>query len=139
MTMPKPVTFEPGAKYVLDKVGYEVLDLLADGSFLVLNVKNQRKLVQDSNELWEHYEENVLKFVISGENLREEEGTWFKTSYAFTDLSSLRRAVQKETWHRYLLIQPLLAIPARKRTLSVIQLRIHQFFTDSEEVQKREG
>ena len=113
--------------------------MLADGSCIVLNVHNLRKEVQHPNMLWDYWEEKQLEFMVAGENLREAEGLPFQTSYAFADVQSLVPAVRMQTWHRYLLIQPLLALPSRKRTQTVIEERIHTFFTASEEAEKREG
>jgi len=57
--MPKPVTFEPGARYVFDEVGYEVLSMLEGGTIVVKNLMSQKKLAQQTGDLWKSWKGGV--------------------------------------------------------------------------------
>jgi hypothetical protein len=84
--MSQPVTFEPGIHYVLQGVGYQVTQLLNDGTLVARNLATNAHISHRLDLLWQHWQDNTLQFARSGPNLREIAGTTLKTTYSFADL-----------------------------------------------------
>jgi hypothetical protein len=61
--MTQPVTFEPHARYVLHGSGYQVLQLLDDGTLVVRNLTTNALMTHRLTELWQAWQDNTLEFV----------------------------------------------------------------------------
>ena len=135
--MSQPVTFEPGVHYVLQGEGYQVIQVLGDGTLVARHLATNTHISHRLDQLLQHWQENILEFARLGPNLREIAGTTLKTTYTFADLADLPRQLQEITWHRYQLIRPLVHLSSRQRTKQVVEERIRAYlsFLEKEKTQ----
>jgi putative transposase len=130
--MSQPVTFEPGTQYVLQGVGYQITQVLHDGTLVAHNLATNTYVSHRLDQLWQHWQDNTLQFERSGPNLQDIAGTTLKTTYTFADLVDLPAHLQEITWHRYQLIRPLVDLPSRQRTKQVVEERIRTYLATLE-------
>jgi hypothetical protein len=135
--MSRPVTFEPGIEYVLQGVGYQVTQVLNDGTLVARNLATNTHVSQRLDLLWQYWLDNILQFACEGPNLRDIAGTILKTTYTFADLADLPSHLQEITWHRYQLIRPLVHLPSRQRTKQVVEERIRTYLSSLEKEKAR--
>ena len=135
--MSQPVAFEPGVHYVLQREGYQVVQVLHDGTLVARHLATNTYISHRLDQLLQHWQENTLEFARSGPNLREITGTTLKTTYTFADLADLPDHLQEITWHRYQLIRPLVYLSSRQRTKQVVEERIRTYlsFLEKEKTQ----
>ena len=131
--MTQPVTFEPNVRYVLHGVGYQVLQMLDDGTQLVCNLATNALTTHRLTELWQAWQDNTLEFAREGPNLQQRVETSLKTASTLADLTDLPMHLQDIAWHRYQLIRPLLHLSSRQRTKHVVEERIRAYFSSLEE------
>ncbi|GLV56073.1 hypothetical protein KDH_29170 [Dictyobacter sp. S3.2.2.5] len=131
--MTQPVTFEPNARYVLHGVGYQVLQMLDDGTQVVRNLTTNALITHRVTELWQAWQDNTLEFAREGPNLQQRAETSLKTAYTIADLADLPTPLQDITWHRYQLIHPLIHMSSRQRTKQVVEERIQAYLFSLEE------
>lgn len=139
--MTQPVTFEPNARYVLHGVGYQVLQMLDDGTQVVRNLTTNALITHRVTELWQAWQDNTLEFAREGPNLQQRAETSLKTAYTIADLADLPTPLQDITWHRYQLIHPLIHMSSRQRTKQVVEERIqtYLFSLEEENIPRREA
>lgn len=130
--MSRPVTFEPGIQYVLQGVGYQVTQVLNDGTLVARSRATNAHVSQRLDHLLQYWLDNILQFERSGPNLQDIAGTTLKTTYTFADLADLPPKLQEITWHRYQLIRPLVHLPSSQRTKSVVEERIQTYLSSLE-------
>ncbi len=145
--MPKPFVFEPGVQFTLDEVGYQVLEMLAQGDILVQNITEQgaKKLVHQQETLRRCWREGTLKFVLPGKaNLREDgstlktaDGIALKTSYDFPALRDLPQEIQDITRQRLELIKRILQLNPRERTKQNVEEHITKYIDELIELRGR--
>lgn len=135
--MSQPVTFEPGVHYVLQREGYQVIQVLGDGTLVARHLATNTHICHRLDQLLQHWQENTLEFARSGPNLREIAIPSLKTTYTFADLADLPGHLQEITWHRYQLIRPLVGLSSRQRTKQVVEERIRTYlsFLEKEKIQ----
>jgi hypothetical protein len=131
--MTPPVTFEPHARYVLHGSGYQVLQLLDDGTLVVRNLTTNSLMTHRLTELWQAWQDNTLEFAREGPNLHHSTETALKTAYNIADLADLPTQLQDITWHRYQLLLPLIPMSSPQRTKQVIEERIRTYLFSSQE------
>jgi putative transposase len=131
--MTQPVTFEPHARYVLHGSGYQVLQLLDDGTLVVRNLTTNALMTHRLTELWQAWQDNTLEFAREGPNLHHKAETTLKTAYNIADLAELPTQLQNITWHRYQLLLPLIPMSSSQRTKQVIEERIQTYLFSPEE------
>jgi len=135
--MPKPFVFEPGVQYILGEVGYQVLEMLAQGDILVQNITQQdrKKVVHQQKMLRRSWREGTFKFVLPGKaNLREDgatlkttDGIALKTSYDFSVLQDLSQEIQDITRHRLELINRILQLNPCERAKENVEQQITKY------------
>src|SRR6266536_3230743 len=151
--MPKPIVLEPGVQYILGKgenqVGYQVLEMLAQGEMLVQNITEQggKKLVHRQDMLRCCLFEGTLRFVLPGKsNLRENvstlrtaDGRALKTSYDFSVLSDLPTKIQDITRQRFELVKRILSLRPDERTKDNVEVEITTFLDELIKAKGRDG
>jgi len=151
--MPKPIVLEPGVQYILGKgenqVGYQVLEMLAQGEMLVQNITEQggKKLVHRQDMLRCCLFEGTLRFVLPGKsNLRENvstlrtaDGRALKTSYDFSVLSDLPTKIQDITRQRFELVKRIFSLRPGERTKDNVEVEITTFLDELIKAKGRDG
>src|SRR6266700_4176953 len=139
--MPKPIVLEPGVQYILGKgenqVGYQVLEMLAQGEMLVHRLDMLRCCLF----------EGTLRFVLPGKsNLRENvstlrtaDGTALKTSYDFSVLSDLPTKIQDITRQRFELVKRIFSLRPGERTKDNVEVEITPFLAELIKAKGRDG
>src|SRR5260370_9233541 len=147
--MPKPFVFEPGVQYILGEVGYQVLEMLAQGDILVQNITQQdrKKVVHQQEMLRRSWREGTFKVVLPGKaNLREDgatlkttDGIALKTSYDFSVLQDLSQEIQDITRHRLELINRILQLNPRERAKENVEQQITKYVDELIELRGRDN
>lgn len=145
--MPKPFVFEPGVQYILGEVGYQVLEMLAQGDILVQNITEQdgKKVVHHQKMLHRCWREGTFTFVLPGKaNLREDgatlkttDGIALKTSYDFSVLRDLPQEIQDTTRQRLELIKRILHLNPGERTKANVEDQITRYVDELLELRGR--
>jgi putative transposase len=114
------IRFAVGTRYLLNEQVYIVRQLLVENRLLVENQSFGGQLTVSYDELCAAWGRGEVRFEVQGRHVRTSPDRPISLEYTVSDLQGLPEPVREETWRRYQLLRPLLALPPKARTRQAI-------------------
>ncbi len=114
------IRFAVGTRYLLNEQVYIVRQLLVDNRLLVENQSFGGQLTVSYDDLCAAWGRGEVRFEVQGRHVRTSPDRPISLEYSVSDLQGLPEPVREETWRRYQLLRPLLALPPTARTRQAI-------------------
>jgi putative transposase len=114
------IRFGVGTRYLLNEQVYIVRQLLVENRLLVENQSFGGQLTVSYDDLCAAWGRGEVRFEVQGPHVGTSPDQPIPIEYTVSDLQGLPKAVQEETWRRYQLLLPLLALPSKARTRRTI-------------------
>lgn len=118
--------FTVGTSYKLRGELFTIRQLLVDERCQVENLHFGGLFVVLLTDLVDAWATGDLIFVLPSQLARPASLTQVGTEYTFVDFQNLPKHLQAEAWRRYRLLLPLLKLPPRERTRSVLETYVNE-------------